>query len=495
MRNLLLIPLLLLVLAPATLAEDNPRLHWRSEKTRILEVLHDLADRCSRMKLFGTRADIYEQVLNLSPDDKTARKWLKYKRGGNGEWTRKRWTRPRNGGKGVEEIVSRRQELAAEYRPRLRQARDVLLDAALFKEAAEVVIAAVALDPEDEAFRAWNGEVREGEAARPGQSSTWILRESLDARVRRPLFKQTAQDAIKQMPAPTESAPHKNDRIGGVSWGTKLQGKRVRVVGTPDKEEMELLLRYAEATWPLFEAVFDIRPGSYQSGDSYATGLTIYSLDSIPIGNELLAKWPGYTDREREFLGPLVALWLKRAPAVLCKSPSPDVRLEAGPRQINQAMVTRALGLRTNRAWAKEGLSLYLTWQITGTRVIRSVKDVETDYGESDKPIPDYEKNLADPNADWLALGLELIKSKDKPDIHLLAGKKINDLTKFDVLYAYCISAYICEGHPKRSVDFYRRLAAEDGADIDAVCLESLGFDHAALEARVQRWLEETTNG
>ena len=494
MRTTILIALVLLVPAVPALAEDSPRVRWRAEKAQVLETLHDLADRCTRMKLFGTRADIYAQLLALSPDDKTARKWLKYKRTADGSWERKgRWRRPRNGGKGVAEIVKRREALAGEYRERLRDLMEELRDAGLFKEAAEVVAAAVAIDPENEEFREWNGEVREGKAARPGKSSTWILQESLNAKKRRPFIKQTAEDAVKDMKAPKESAPHKRDRIGGVSWGTKLQGKRVRVVGTPDQEEVELTLRHAEATWPLFEAVFDIRPGSYQSGDSYATGLTIYSVDSIPIGNEMIAKWPGYTARELEFLAPLVAIWLKKSPAILCKSPRPEVRLEAAPRQINQAMVTRGLGLRSNRAWAKEGLCTYLTWQITGTRLIRAVKDVKSDYGESDKPIPDYEKDLEDPKADWLALGLKLINSKDKPDIHLLAGRKLNDLTKYDVLYSYCICAYMCEGHPEKCVDFFRRLAEKDGTDIGMVALESLGFDHAALERRVKRWLEETT--
>ncbi len=494
MRNTILIALLLLASATTALAEDSPRVRWRAEKAQVLETLHDLADRCTRMKLFGTRADLYEQLLELAPDDKTARKWLKYKRSGDGSWERKgRWTRPRNGGKGVANIVKRRQALAAEYRGRLRELSEELRDAGLFKEAAEVVAAAVAIDPENEEFREWNGEVREGKAARPGKSSTWILQESLHAKKRRRLFKKTAQDAIKDMKSPKESAPHKNDRIGGISWGTKLQGKHVRVVGTPDKEEMELMLRHAEATWPLFETVFDIRSGNWQSGDSYATGLTIYSLDSIPMGNEFLSKWPGYTERDLEFLYPLVAMWIKKTPAVLCKSSQQLVRLEVAPKQINHAMISRAFGLNMERAWAKEGLCLYLTWQIAGTRLIYSVKDVETDYGESDKPVPDYEKDLSDPDSDWLALGLKLINSKDKPDIHLMAGRKINDLTKHDALYSYCICAYVCEGHPEKCVDFFRRLADKDGTDISVVCLESLGFDHLALERRVKRWLEETT--
>ena len=495
MRTTILIALLLLVPAIPALAEDSPRVRWRAEKAQVLETLHDLADRCTRMKLFGTRADIYQQLLALSPDDKTARKWLKYKRAGDGSWERKgRWRRPRNSGKGVAEIVKRRQALAGEYRPRLRDLLEELRDEGLFKEAAEVVSAAVAIDPENQEFREWNGEVREGKAARPGKSSKWILQESLHAKKRRPLFKKTAQDAIKDMKKPKESAPHKMDRIGGISWGTKLQGKHVRVVGTPPKEEMELMLRHAEATWPLFETVFEIRPGSWQSGDSYATGLTIYSLESIPMGNEFLSKWPGYTERDLEFLYPLVAMWIKRKPAVLCKSPQELVRLEVAPKQLNHAMISRAFGLTMDRAWAKEGLCLYLTWQITGTRLIYSVKDVESDYGESDKPVPDYVKNLSDPNADWLALGLELIKSPDKPDIHLMAGRKINDLTKHDALYSYCICAYVCEGHPEKCVDFFRRLSDKDGADIGMVCLESLGFDHVALEQRVKRWLEETAN-
>ena len=54
---------------------------------------------------------------------------------------------------------------------------------------------------------------------------------------------------------------------------------------------------------------------------------------------------------------------------------------------------------------------------------------------------------------------------------------------------------------PTRTVDvpvdkalaFFQGLGAEGGTDLDAVCLTTFGYDARTMEARVKRWLQETT--
>ncbi len=138
---------------------------------------------------------------------------------------------------------------------------------------------------------------------------------------------------------------------------------------------------------------------------------------------------------------------------------------------------------------------LYLTWLITGTRLIHTVNDEEQKYAEQQKPIPDFKSKMRESEADWLALGLEMLRSADKPDIFLMSGKDFNSLTTAETLYGYCVSAYLLEGLPEQAADFFRAVSSDYGTDLNRVCLETLGFPAKTLEARLMRWLEESTKG
>ena len=60
-------------------------------------------------------------------------------------------------------------------------------------------------------------------------------------------------------------------------------------------------------------------------------------------------------------------------------------------------------------------------------------------------------------------------------------------------VFGYALGAYLIEGRPKTCVPFFRAVGEAKTVDLEPIVQKHLGFDVAALEVRVLRWLEETT--
>lgn len=486
--RLLLVLALALAHAPRATADDGPlAARWAAVRDQAVERLHGLATWCGKVKLFGARAAVYEGLLRFDPDDATARKRLRYVKGEDGAWVRKaRYKPPRNLSKAQPDFLAKRAELGAWFAGEIEALMEEAEAAGELRLRAAMIAGALGVDPEREAFRDWNHEVRGGERG-------WILRETESARTRRPGIRQTAADAVEAVEAPETGSGSKADRIGGVEWAAILEGERVRVLGTIEAAEAEQILRNLEACWPVFRYAVDRAAPTYRPQGRYRqAGWTAYVFDDVEAGNAFYAAQPGVTERNKAFTEALVGTWIPQRTAALVKSPVAATRVEATSKQLLGAINNHVLGLGRKRAWAAEGLTLYLNYQIVGTRMIYSVNDVKTEYAEADKPIPEYTKRMLEPGARWLDLGRLLIDSPDKPDIHLMSGKDFNTLTRAEMLYGYCIAAYVVEGWPDKAAAFFQTVSGESGTDIDRVCLETFGRDAKAMERRLRRWLEET---
>ncbi len=460
---------------------------WAALRNETLGRLHHLAKWCAKAKLFGARAEVYRGVLAFSPDDAVARKRLKYKRDKDGAWVRKgKWKEPKNLSKAKPDFLVRRGEFGSWFANKVADLLDEAHSARAHRIRAQIIQGALGVDPEREQFRDWNDEVRDGKTA-------WILLETKSARKRRPAIRKRAVEAIKAVPQPEVGTPLKLDRHGGVAWQTVLEGKRVRVLGTTDAEEIEQLLRNMDACWPVFRYAFDRSAPTFRAQGRYVrAGWTTYVFDSMFAGNAFYAAQPGTAERDRTFTAPLVGTWIPKRTASVVKSPDDATRIEVASKQVVSSLSNRVLGLNRHRAWAAEGMALYLNYQIVGTRRIYSVNDVKTQYAEPNKPIPEYERKMADSSADWLDLGRLLLESEGKPNIHLMSGKDFNTLTRAETLYGYCAAAYIVEGWPEKAAEFFQTVGSKQGTDLDHVCLETLGFDARTFEARLYRWLKET---
>jgi len=483
---LLGVALLLLSATPEAHAEPKPGAVWESLRKETLERLHALATSATRAKLFRSRNEVFEGILRFDPDDKLARKFLKFRRAKDGSWERRgRYTPPRNGGKGLPEFETARTALGAWFAEQVEPLLEAAEDAEDARTLAAIRQAAVGVDPERASFRAWVGQVPD--TLKEGR---WILASTERARRRRPGIKAVAERALAAVPDPEPTTATDRDQRGNVAWTGLLQTERVRVVGMPDVAELAACAKNAEASWSVFEFAFDRRVGPIRGGGERR--FTFYMFDTVDAGNAFLDAQPDMDEERKAFLRPLAACGLPRRPAVLVKTPDAAVRLEAAARQPHYSFLRSQLGLRQRNVWIKEAALLYLAYQVTGTRLISSVSQVQSDYAQPKAEQPEYESRLGESGANWYDLGLKLMESKDKPEIHLLPGKDFNQLTKFDVLYGWCILAYLVEGHPTKAADVLGALGSEAGTAVDSVFLDTLGFDTRTLEQRVMRWLEET---
>lgn len=482
--------LVLLLPVPAFADAPSPRARWAALAAEAVEKLHDLGDWCRTSKMFGLRAEVLEMVLLFDPDDAVAREALRYEREADGTWKRRPGYRPpRNYRRRHDTYDERRAAWRAWFGGEaalLLQAARRAGDARLADEVLQIAVRAV---PDDASLRSANREV----AVEQDGRRVWILEESQRALENRPRYRALGRAAVEEVTPPTRGTMSVGEETSGVPWTGVLQGPHVRLLGEPPPREMATSFRYCEATWPVFRTVFDVEPPTWNDPGRYSRGVTVYVFDTLEGGNAFLARQSGVTERDAAFAASLVGTWIRGRPAFVVKSPDATSRLECAPRMLFATMAYHRLGVRDACGWAAEGLAHYLTYLVAGTRLLNSVADEDARYGrpQGDLPTDDTTAPTAD---DWLTTGLALLHGEDKPDLHLLAGKDVNAITKEEVLYGYCLTAYLVEGWPGQAVGFFRQVGDGEQVDMDRAALEHLGVRASTLEQRLLRWLEETAS-
>lgn len=455
-----------------------------------VEELHALADWCTSARLFAARARVYETVLLFDPDDGKARRWLRYRRGHDGDWGRApHYVPPKDRGRQRPEFEKKIQAWRVAFLGEARALLEAAIAAGEMGLQSAILRTTLRIAPHDEGFRRANGEVRSN---REGKTD-WILVATQTGDRRRPALRKAAREAVDAVADPRRGSLVDADRRGDVPWGPVLQGRRVRVLGTTGAQEVRRQYDYCEATWPVFRSVFRLTAPVWKTDASYARGLTVYVVRSREAGNAFLSLQPGVSERSLDFVRPLVGAWIPGQAALVVKAPVPVIRLECGPKMILSGMCRRTFGITVNRAWASEGLAHYLTHLITGTRFICSVRDRKSRYAEPQPALPEY--GVSTPNRDdWLLAGRDLLASEKKPDLFLMIGKDVNTITPDEVLYGYCIVAYLIEGRPDACVGFFRDVGQAETVDLEPIVKRRLGLDVSTFEARVLRWLDETTS-
>lgn len=102
----------LAVLAPAVRAEEPKPQTWPELRAQTVTQLHELAAWCRRAKLYGRRAEVYQRVLRIAPEDVDAHKGLKHRRGDDGTWHANPAKRkPRNLRRDTGEFATRLEEV------------------------------------------------------------------------------------------------------------------------------------------------------------------------------------------------------------------------------------------------------------------------------------------------------------------------------------------------------------------------------------------------
>ncbi len=440
-------------------------------RARIVVALEDLGKWCTRSKLPARRADVAAQILAFDPEHRNARRWLKH--------TRKKgvWQPPSRPYLPKDANDEKLKEYPAE---RARLVGDVV--AALFAlptEHADTVTPGqqeiayaqtVRLMPANELYRERHGEVRRGDA--------WILTETESGVEMRETIRAGVKSVLRAMGEPRQVEPAPSVVVPGVSWRHCRATKIMTAHATTSGAEARDLARFVGATPDLLDSAFGFHR-------AIAAGTHVFALNGARERDTFLRGHPSYDDAKRKIAQQFSSAWVPGLNALVVWNENEKQRLDAAVASMLGALMQEEWELTSAKIpWAGEGISLRLTWELTGTRLsyTRRVSEYGNDVGK-------WEQYGHLAGADWYALARTRLLATQEDALLDVIYRPVNQFTREDAVMAHAIVAYLIEGRPDAASEFFRRLGGGE-ASLDLL-KEVCGLDLTALRLRMIRWLGE----
>ncbi len=433
----------------------------------MVERILQLATWCNEKELFIERDRLWRKVLEIAPDDASARKGLRYARNVDGSWKEPAPRELKNlGKKWLEEFTKREDAVAAPYGDAL-----LALARAAGRTVAErdVLIAEIkSLAPNHAGMHAWLGNVQLGDI--------WVLPETAMAKERRVKIRADAK-RLMEVGAPfAPDKPNEAEAAFGIAWKIVLQGENVRIVSSGTEEEAVRIGRAAEGAGILLSNALGTEmrfPGAY----------TIYVLTEPGEKETFLAKLPGITDEERTRLMGLEGTGIPRSTNVALFGKDPVRRTDAAVRHTIGHVLALTLAVSHKTAWAWEGIGQYLTRELVGTRLTWFVSE------GADASSADLRGKLMTPESNWIQEAFDLLSTGTAVPIEDLLRRDLDRLEVGGALTGYALVAYLIEGRPDAVLEFVTRAArGEDPAKITREVLEKTPGE---LQERLVQWLSE----
>jgi hypothetical protein len=437
--------------------------------------LEKLADWCGSVRLHADREALFEAILHFDPAHEGAHKGLKHSRQRDGTWLAPaKKSEVKNANKQLEtEGRERRGALAGEFFGRGRE----LLDAHAESPAADLlrwrralVADTLAIDPNQEAARALGGESRRGEE--------WVLTETVKAKEGRAELKELVKQVVASVPAPETTEPNAAEKALGAEWAHAVATPRVRVLTDGDLEEARTAAVMCHAALELYGKLMVFTtdlPADY----------TLYILTNSAGRDAFVGNWPGWSDAERA----QVKTWAG------CGVPGDihQARWDADAAHRLDGAVRHTLGLLTLRelkfdhqrcAWAWEGVGIYLTRELVGTRYTWYSTAPES----GDKETKDLLGRLMLTDVNWVDEYYQRAKRGKAPTLAKLCGTRIDKFGVDDILGSYALAAYLIESRGAELPKLMRATGDDGGAAALAALFDG---DLTAGDARLLRWLSE----
>lgn len=506
-RVVLLLAGLLAVLALPARADENELRAQQAALDRAATLeLEALARWCIKKKLFGKRDEVYERLLQFEPDHKEARKRLKYERGEDHAWVQsERYKRPRNHSKtgqveaeaklaaileqhvrglialcgearSIADLLWARSTLAALHtqhpaREDIAPAeRDLALrylaatrEKALVKEMVETGAWLTERYGTDLVVRDALGEVE--------RETLWLLRESA-----RTLDGVAGLDAVVAEAAKTKPAASEPTAVEAkieLPWTPAVATQHVRVAGTAKAEHLAKVATACETAGALFAKALGTAPVWRQD-------LTVYVFATKGERETFLKGFPTVDNPTLKHRAQLDLVYADGS-TLAVRNVLPIGQLDLAVNEVlNQMISDTFLDSETPLAWHAEGLSRYLAWKLTGTRMAISVSNKYAGHAK-DRAVPDA-------HAGWLAHVRKHL-AKQPAGLQLLLGKRTDAITARDAVLAYGFAIYLIEGHDGLAGEFLK--LHWKTKDVDRACRGLLGNPRAVVEHRMKRWLDE----
>lgn len=447
-------------------------------KRKIVWELENLAGECQQAKAFVERNLTYEVLLSLDPDHSMARKTLGHKKDRKtGTWSPPK--RPRKAKAADPEIAGplgeKRQALINSHVDRVLTLIDSQeLAPAAMRNQEEALIALV---PDHEELHKRLGEVLVGE----GSDGVWMLAESARAVATFKAYKVLRDRLEKAVPEPTEGTQTDLEKDGnlGVSFKRVLQTDRVRCVSTLSEKETIKICKLAHATYTYMDSILET--------DRELEVGTLYLFEGKQATKEFISRYPDLEPAQRKLYGGLLCSYLSHHTAN-SSSKNSDERLDGALRMSIARHLAWTTGTYSKHGWINEGVGIYVTHQMCGTRLIYT--KVAND-GSAASQGADPLDRMKRAKADWLSLALSTLESKKAPKLSFTLGRDVNKVTRGDVLVSSALAAYLLEGcEPGVATRIFQRIGHKKTGSAQAI-QEILGLNPPALKRRLIRWLKE----
>ncbi len=457
-------------LAPRAPASIETLDEFRSAaRTALVGRLLSLAKWCNENELFEDRDRAWRSVIVVEPDNLEARKGLRFARNADGSWKEPapRPAKNRNPA-ALEKLPAKRVEAIGPF-------SDALLERLQKEEVAPEVRKSVlgeiiAIDPDDEKVHGMLGEAR--------LDGGWVLLETATGKTRRAAIRAVVQ-AAKDAPAGLDPvSPTAEEKQLFEGWKCGSKSSAVRVLGTGDASQCESLASACKIAGAVFESALSSPP-------SWADEFTLYIVAGPGEKDAFVAHLPGAQDAQRESLKRTIGGGVPGTWNVVLFEPDLKKRVDCGVRHALAHLLRRSWNIDTRNAWIFEGLGLYLTREICGSRLTWFCSGSGV-TGEG-KNSPRGRLMVADSN--WMNEALKLLTRDPPPDLAAVLGRDIATMGVEDVLVSYALAAYLVEGRPETTPALLKQIGA-DTASAEALHAV-LGLTVPELQERLVRWLKE----
>lgn len=454
--------------APASAPRSDEIQRQRTAaRSTLVKGLLELASWCNSKELYLERDHVYARVIELEPDNLDARKGLRFARNPDGSWKdpAPREMKNRNP-KALEELPAKRSEAIAPYRDRLLDLLESApADAAQRKSVFDEILA---LDPDDARVHKLLDEVK--------LDGKWMMPETSNGKTRRGEIKVLVKKSLDGAPALVSDAGLSEAVKLGGAWTTMVHAGGVRVMATVSADECARIARTCAAVGPFLESVLGCKA-------AYPEGFTFYVFGSAQEKNAFVEKLPEVTPEARAYMTAISSVGLALTDNVLLSDSDPAKRLDGAVRHTLLHLLRNAYGIDDRHGWVWEGLGLYFTRELVGTRYTWFVSVL---------PDPDQDARrvgLLLPASNWMNEALKLFDGPKPPSLAFTGGRELSQMHVEDMLCAYALAAYFVEGRPQETPDLLRRIGG--GETTAAVVQDIFKLSMDELQQRVTRWLKE----
>lgn len=414
---------------------------YRAGREKLEEVrksdLVELAQWCHKQKAYLTRDKVYEALLPLDPENKTARKFLKYTYDRKGKrWYRKRPYKAPKAGK--PEVAAEAAAKRAALDDRYVEAIMDLIDE--HEEALGPVKAVTEREwlleqaPDNAAIRESLGFV----AVERNGKTIWTTQVALDTQDARDELAELLADARDEMDDPEEDETNNREDAVDLEWSSPLTcGRFVRVSGNVDDEESTLIAHNAAVQWSIFKDLLGgkgARPRRYQ----------IFLIEGESDRDEFIDSFSSFSDEERE-LAPQTAGFTTGSgrEVFACTWAGESInRIDMACKQATSQYIFFNYGIQSKTGWVIEGVGAYVNQMVVGTKLSTTV--TRTEYEDKKKEI---DQDIQDFDADWIEISIDVLKEAKPTRLATTLGRNSNEMDSGDYTLSYALVSYLREGH------------------------------------------------